>query len=452
MLPERLQAMVRSVATVFRVPDVMPAVIALTMLSATISRGLRIASGKGRKTMANIYSLVSADSGTGKTSVLRVLREPLDINQAHMKIHGRQSGLNRLGTKKSRPRRRSFEDNEDYEYNDGVSFIPSRKEKPAKEPDPRLICSEVTGPALARLLQQNHQGILIATAEAGNLLDEAAKATSPLGQLLLKGFSGDHVEIDRVSTDPIVMEEPCISACWLCQPHRLDRFLANERLLEDGLLPRFLVAHSKASMAPVHGADDSVPVAVSDAYGGLIEELFVLYGRNALSEWVVEASAEAQEVMRDHHNECVERWNADDGPLRSCIARWTEQTWKIALVLHAATHGASSHEKPLDAYTARCAVALQQWFARQQTTILGVAVPAPGITRLGRLCELLRSAQDGEMTLRNLQNSHGFPAAEVRRLVESAPHLLHLQKRQNPNGGRPSWVVGLSPPVSQPLE
>jgi hypothetical protein len=205
-------------------------------------------------------------------------------------------------------------------------------------------------------------------------------------------------------------------------------------------------------MAPMHGDDGSVPVDVADAYGGLIEELFVLYGRNSNNEWVVQASAEAQEVMRVHHNQCVERWKADDGPLRPCIARWSEQAWKIALALHAASHGAESHEKLLDGHTAQCAVAMQQWFARQQTRILGGVASPPGTTRLARLCELLRGSPDGEMKLRNLQNSHGFSDTEVRCLAESAPTRLYLQKRQNPAGGRPSWMVGLSPPDSKPSD
>lgn len=456
MLPPRLEAMVRAIAEVFRVPDVMPAAIALTIVSAAIGKGLRIASGKGRKTMANLFSLTSADSGTSKTTVLRELREPLDILQAQLKEFGRQKWLNRLGNKKSKPDGKGSEGIEG-----NVDVLSPRDKKSAakgsrgarseKKHDPRLICSDVTGQVLARLLDQNHQTILNATAEAGDLLDEASKATSPLGQLLLKGYSGDPVEIDRISRESVVMEEPCLSVCWLCQPHRLTKFLSNERLLGDGLLARFLVAHSQASMERMHENDGSIPVAVSDAYGALIVELFELYGRNAKDRWVVEVSAEAQEVLREHHNQCVERWKADDGSMRSCIARWTEQAWKIALVLHATIHGADSHNKMVDQDTAQRAVAVQQWFARQQMRILSGGVAKSGTTRLGKLFELLRDSPDNEMTLRNLQNSHGFSDAEVRSLVESAPRLLHLQKRQNPKGGRPSEAVGLSPPDSQPL-
>lgn len=455
MLPPRLEAIVKAIAEVHRVPDVMPATIALTVLSAAIGKGLRIASGKGRKTMANLFSLISANSGTGKSTVLRILRDPLDILQAHLKEFGRQKGLNRLGRIKPKPGGGGIEG---YEGNVDVLPPPSKKSaakgsrgaRSEKKHGPRLICSDVTGQALAKLLEQNQQTILSATAEAGNLLDEASKATSPLGQLLLKGFSGDSVEIDRIIREPLVMEEPCISVCWLCQPHRLEKFLSNDRLLEDGLLARFLVAHSQASMAPMHGDDGSVPVAAEDAYGALIEELFVVYGRNSKEQWVVDASAEAHEVLRDHYNQGAERCNADAGPLRSCIARWSEQTWKICLVLHAAIHGSNSHNVTVDGDTARRAVVVQQWFARQQMRILGGDVSQPGTARLARLCELLRGSPDAVMTLRNLQNSHGFSEGEVRGLAKAAPMQLNLQKRQNPSGGRPSWVVGLLPPNPEP--
>lgn len=447
MLPPRLEAMVKSVAEVYHVPEVMPGAVALAIVSAAMGKGLRIASGPGRKTMGNLFILISGASGTGKSTVLRALRDPLDIIQ---KFH------NELGSIETIVRPRSSGSGGFEVFEGSVGLLP----KPGKGPkgkrgggedaegkrNLRLICSEVTGPAFAKILLENQQVILNATAEAGNLLDEASRVASPFGQLLLKGYSGDHVEIDRIVRAPVVMEEPCVSACWLCQPHRLEKFLASDRLLEDGLLARFLVAHSKATMAPMTEHYLDVPVAVSDAYGALIEALFATYGRNAEDEWTVDVCPEAREVLRDHHNRCAERWNVDCGPLQSCIARWTEQSWKITLVLHAGIHGANSHQMTVDRDTAQRAVALQQWFACQQMRIIGGGVPQPGIPRVDKLCELLHGTPDGEMTLRNLQNSHGFSGNEVRSLITSAPMRLHLQKRQNPAGGRASYVVGLLHP------
>lgn len=79
MLAPRLAAMVKSVAEVYQVPEVMPAAVALAVVSAAMGKGLRIASGPGRNT--NLFFLISAGSGNGKSTVLRAFRDPLDIIQ-----------------------------------------------------------------------------------------------------------------------------------------------------------------------------------------------------------------------------------------------------------------------------------------------------------------------------------------------------------------------------------
>jgi gamma-glutamyl:cysteine ligase YbdK (ATP-grasp superfamily) len=98
----------------------------------------------------------------------------------------------------------------------------------------------------------------------------------------------------------------------------------------------------------------------------------------------------------------------------------------------------------VDRKTAEDAVVLQEWFAEQQMRIIGGATLQQGASRLKRLCDLLRETPDRELTLRDLQNSHGFPHAEVQRLAELAPSQLKLQNRQNPAGGRPSLVLTLT--------
>jgi hypothetical protein len=97
MLPPRLEAIVKAIAEAYHVPDVMPAAIALAIVSAAMGKGLRIASGPGRKTMGNLFFLISAGSGTGKSTVLRVLREPLVQRQLKLPTpRGSNRGLETL--------------------------------------------------------------------------------------------------------------------------------------------------------------------------------------------------------------------------------------------------------------------------------------------------------------------------------------------------------------------
>jgi Protein of unknown function (DUF3987) len=404
MLPPPLRAMVLAIHAVHGVPEVMPAAIALAMISAAIRKGLRIASGKGRHTMANLYALISAESGTCKSTSLGILIEPLQKIQ-------------------------------ECEASSGIH---------PEEASPRLICSDTTGPALAKLLAANGETTLNATAEAGNLLNLVSKPANPLGQLLLKGYSGDPVEIDRMNRKPVVIKRPCITVCWLCQPHRIDKFLGSEHLMEDGLLARFLVAHSGATMAYMTDEQKVIPEAVSASYGNLIHAIFEAYGRHVDVPLTVDASEGAFAVLQEYHNLNVQRWNAENGLLRCCIARWSEQAWRMTLVLHAARHGGNSHRIAVELDTAGRAVALQEWFVGQQVSIIGGTTRKKEGNRLEKLCELLMEAPDREMKLRDLRNSHGFSHEEVRRLVGSAPSKLNLQDRQNSRGGPRSFYVVLA--------
>ncbi len=448
--------MVCSAADVHQVPEVMPAAIALAMVSASLGKGLKIKSGGVRQTMGNLFVLVSGFSGTGKSAVLRTMLEPLSTIQDCLESF--------QGIQETEAPEGKHPADSDGSIEGFVGLLPPPPGRTAgagsrrrgrsgadKVPPPRIICSDATGQAMAQLLRENQETILNSSPEAGDLLKEAARATSYLGKLLLQGFSGDRVEIHRLKRDEVILHEPCITACWLCQPHRLEEFLGSDRLLEDGLLARFFVAHSKAGMAFLPDAEMSIPVAVIDSYGAMITSLFDTYHQRSDDSLTVETSPDAQTILRAYHNRCTVRWLADQGEMHSLISRWTEQAWKLTLVLHVARHGGNSHRMAVDRQTAEDAVVLQEWFAGQQMSIIGGATVQPETNRLQRLCDLLREAPDRELTLRNLKNSHGFDHDEVQSLVKLAPSLLNLQNRRNPRGGPRSPVLILIDNPPQPL-
>lgn len=328
VLPPSLEAMVRAVADVIQVPEVLPAALALAMVSAALGKGLRIASGLGRRTMGNLFLLVSAYSGAGKSSVLRIMREPIQIIEDYLRTFSANQAND---TPKSRAPAEGDGGSEGF-----VGLFPppgreksdcsrSRRNSKAEQSLVHLTCSDATGQALAKLLAENKETILSATAEVGKLLKEASMTTSKLGELLLKGYSGDSVEIHRVTRKPVVLYEPCITLCWLCQPHRLEAFLGSDQLLEDGLLARFCVAHSGAGMTYMKDDDSAIPVPVIDSYGAVINSLYEFYGQQPENGLIAETTPEAREILRTYYNRCVDRCRADQGKFGSCIARWAEQ-------------------------------------------------------------------------------------------------------------------------------
>ena len=77
--------------------------------------------------------------------------------------------------------------------------------------------------------------------------------------------------------------------------------------------------------------------------------------------------------MNAHHNAIVKRRRADLRDVTIYAARWNEQAWRIAVVLHAAQHGANAHKHRLEIETAKRAIELADWFAAQQLEILSAS-------------------------------------------------------------------------------
>ena len=82
------------------------------------------------------------------------------------------------------------------------------------------------------------------------------------------------------------------------------------------------------------------------AYAGLIFSLLETY-RLAPERFTIEPTSEALEALNDHHDAIVKRRRGELRDVTSYAARWNEQAWRIAVCLHAGTHGSQAHEQPV---------------------------------------------------------------------------------------------------------
>src|SRR4029453_10444786 len=97
--------------------------------------------------------------------------------------------------------------------------------------------------------------------------------------------------------------------------------------------------------------------SVEKAYADLIRSLVETY-RLADEPFTIEPTSEALEAMNMHHNAIVKRRRTDLRDVTIYAARWNEQAWRIAVVLHAGSHGAHAHEHKLEIDTADRAIEL----------------------------------------------------------------------------------------------
>ena len=259
--------------------------------------------------------------------------------------------------------------------------------------------------------------------------------------LYLKAFSGDPCVVHRMSRDPIFLKSPCLTALWLTQPDKLQSLLDERSLNEGGLIPRVLACHTNCEPREIGKNPPSISISVEKAYAGLIFCLLEKY-RLAHQRFTIVPTPEALRAFNDHHNVIVKRRRGELRDVTSYAARWNEQAWRIAVCLHAGTHGGQANEQPVSLETAQRAIVLADWFTAEQLRILNAGRAQRKIERLQRLTELIVQQYNGAATLRSLQRNNGFEPAETRELAAKFPEKLVIERHET--GGRPSEIVSLS--------
>lgn len=291
-LPEGIAAIVHAVARSERVPDALPGVIALGILSASIGAGLEVQSSPHRTTRGNTYVLASALSGSGKSECWRLVAEPLLARQEQLSEHWRtttgpkiQAEIRTLECQLKKLDRSIGKTNDPAELD---RLKGEMEYKLARQTElkglcaaPLLVAQDCTTERLAVLLQINNEVIFSTSPDARKLCDNllgrysANKMTDE--SLYLCGYSGDHVRVDRQGRDPVELRRPCLSLLWLVQPDALDLLLNEASLSQSGFLPRCLITHTRAEPQRIEGDTQPLSEAVRSRWAALITELLDTY-------------------------------------------------------------------------------------------------------------------------------------------------------------------------------
>ena len=308
-----------------------------------------------------------------------------------------------------------------------------------------MSCEDVTTEKLADLLSKNDEQLASLSPDALSIVNILLGRYNKLERtdegLYLKAYSGDPCVIHRMSRDPISLESPCLSALWLTQPDKLQSLLDERSLNEGGLIPRILACHTDCEPREIGKNPPSISSSVEKAYAGLVYSLLTTY-RRAPKRFTIKPTSEALEALNDHHDAIVKRRRGELRDVTSHAARWNEQAWRIAVCLHASTHGSEAHKQPLSLETAQRAIALADWFAAEHSAILNAGRTQRKIEASPKTKGINRPAIQWRGSLRALQRNNGFEPAETRELAAKFPQTLVIERHET--GGRPSEIVSVS--------
>jgi hypothetical protein len=388
VLPPILENMVKEVARITQTPESMAGCLSLGIVGASIGKGLKLRGHANRPTGGNLYILISADSGTGKTVCAKEIFKPfIEFDQylldewINEELPGLETSEIQLKEEISSALREWRQMEPGLEKEQAlVGIAQTKKElngiKAQINHPPRLYVENVTSERLAHLLSnQPNECLASLSSDAADCIEILAgryqkKETTDEG-IYLKGFSGDPCRVDRVNGRAVNLKSPHLTVCWLTQPDKLQQLFSVRRFTDGGFMPRFLAFHTGCQPQERLKNIEAIPSGVELEYEKLIKSLAERFLSSDTTD-ITSLSKEAQETYRNYYNEVVRkrRQGGELSDVNSYAARWEENALRLGLVLHAAEHGKTAASKTITNQTAERSIELIDWFSEQQLLLL----------------------------------------------------------------------------------
>jgi len=442
--------MAREIARVAQVPDALAIAATLGVASGAIGAGMRVRTWAG-ETGANLFFLAVARSGTGKDRCANLAAEPLLalekklIEQWESDIVPELKAEMRIVTAGLTALDKSIKDGASPETKREIQELERRRSEieEALLAEPALTVGDITKEALVvEMARQPGEATFAFSSEARGILDVIAGRYSKTGDedLWLAGFSGSRTKVSRMSRKTLTLEHPCLSALLFVQPDAFRRAASRPEMAESGFLPRFIPFDAKAE--PRHAPDriEALNADIADRWRGRIEELVITYRDNGNTPVVVDMEPGALHILKSYANELVDRRNDDLADLDAYAARWAEIAARIALVLHAIEFGADAVKHRVSENSATRAHMIVEWFSVEIADLLEEARETKRLERRKKLREIITEAQDGKMSLRDLDRRHKFTRKEVEALLPEIGGRIEIDR----GAGRPSRVARIT--------
>lgn len=414
-LPDSIRSMTNAIVEINGVPPVLAAGAVFGAVSASVGKGLAVKSVDGLLTHANLYVLLVAESGVGKSRVGAQAFQPIYIHEKGLlkryeeeelpcliaELASVENELKGLQTRESKAKGAEKK---------GVSDSIFRAEQMKAEikrkmVEPTLCVEDVTAEKLAVIMRDCGGALASLSADARAIVSVVCGRYRSNGEtdesLYLKGYSLERFKQHRISRASVVIEKPCLVAVWMIQPDKLREMFDSASLRDGGFLPRFLLCDTLATPKRVSCDEVAFPMDVKLKYTALLSELLTTYHIRTDEPRIICPTADARQKIVDYHNQIVDRMETDLSGISSFACRWSENAWRVALVLHAASHGAAAHETVMAVESAMGAVEIVSWFSNEQVRLLEEIRQKHKEQKIKRILDFL--AKKHRLTARDLR-------------------------------------------------
>jgi hypothetical protein len=351
-LPAVFRDMGQALAECYGVPEVMAAASVLGVASVALGNRARLTIKAPDHTQyGNLFIMVAAPVGMGKTPVMKAILAPLAEMQRERhgewkKAHAEWEDRERITMAQVRGLERTVEREPDGGDRAGVvksvsALRAGLGERPA---EPVLFCDDTTSEALAQRIMGNGGSVGVVSSEARKVLEIARGRYSQGGDisLWLAGHGCDRIRVDRTGRPAYEIDEPCLSSLIMTQPDSLPTLAGFSAMRESGFLARWLYVIPDTQA--VEYSTKTIPPLTAKRYGDAIRALVALPARSGvlLGPVAVGLSPKAFNTWRLFHDRTrsrsVSTFDRGQELHGHWLAKLPEHAARLALVLHACEH------------------------------------------------------------------------------------------------------------------
>lgn len=276
-LPSPIAAFVRALSESTQTPIDMAGTSALSILSTCMQGKYRIRGKADWLEPLNTYMLEIALPSERKSAVQHAMVRP--VSDYEIEYNRRNAAVvegSRMHKRILERRQKALEEQvakgkaEADELEDiAVEITSYREKKPL-----RLFADDITPEKLVSVLSENDGRMALISSEAG-IFDTLAGAYSKSVNIdvMLKGYSGDSIRVDRIGRESESIMDPALTVLLMAQPSVISGVLSNATFRGRGLTARFLYSFPLSTVGSRQYTSEPVSDEIYAAYRDCIFNL-----------------------------------------------------------------------------------------------------------------------------------------------------------------------------------
>ena len=325
------------------------AVASLAVVAGSVQKKFKIKGKPDYYEPLNIYSLIIADPGERKSSVMREMTRytkdyERQVNETNAEMMDEQRSQYNILTNELTKSEKSGD------IDQAISFKKELRELEKEMIRPmRLVADDVTPEALTSLLNENNGALSIISAEGGffDILAGRYSNTACI-DIVLKAHSGDDAHVDRKGRPKEYIRNPALTILLSVQNDVIRGIFENGTFKGRGLNARFLYSKPVTTIGTRSFETKPISIELKINYKTLIYELLDIPTPVATAESeninIIKIDDGAYSILKDYFDSIEKKLIGDLEDMRDWAGKLVGAALRIAGILHCMNFGKMTGE------------------------------------------------------------------------------------------------------------